>query len=114
MIMSQHKHPYEKTLSIITLIRSLKHDAGIPHKPVPRVLIKTQDNFDEFLVLVGSWEDIMFMEKIEKLIFVFNDTINPDNDVAFECTKEDGAKILVSQEDFEFMLKITRSMGHGP
>ena len=106
MIMSQHKHPYEKTLSIITLIRSLKHDAGIPHKPVPRVLIKTQDNFDEFLVLVGSWEDIMFMEKIEKLIFVFNDTINPDNDVAFECTKEDGAKILVSQEDYEFIMTL--------
>jgi len=85
--MNQHKHPYEKTISTIKLIRKLKLDGGIPHKSVPRVLIKTQDNFDEFLVLVGSWEDIMYMGKIEKLIFVFNDTINPDNDVAFEYSK---------------------------
>lgn len=104
--MSQYKHPYEKTISTIKLIRKLKLDGGIPNKSVPRVLIKTQDNFDEFLVLVGSWEDIMYMEKIEKLIFVFNDTINPDNDVAFECTKEYGAKILVSQEDFEFIMAL--------
>jgi hypothetical protein len=97
------KHPYEKTLSIIKLIRNLKQDGGIPHKSVPRVLIKTQDNFDDFLVLVASWEDIMYMGKIEKLLFAFNDTINPDNDVAFECTKEDGLKILVSQEDYEFI-----------
>jgi hypothetical protein len=85
--MSKYKHPYEKTLSTINIIRNLKHVAGIPHKSVPRVLIKTQDNFDEFLVLVGSWEDIMYMGKIEKLIFVFNDTINPNNDVAFEYSK---------------------------
>jgi hypothetical protein len=104
--MNQHKHPYEKTISTIKLIRKLKLDGGIPHKSVPRVLIKTQDNFDEFLVLVGSWEDIMYMGKIEKLIFVFNDTINPDNDVAFECIKEDGAKILVSQEDYEFIMTL--------
>jgi hypothetical protein len=104
--MSQHKHPYEKTISTIKLIRKLKLDGGIPNKPVPRVLIKTQDNFDEFLVLVASWEDIMYMEKIDKIIFVFNDTINPDNDVAFECTKENGLKILVSQEDFEFIMTL--------
>jgi hypothetical protein len=41
--------------------------------------------------LLSPLEDIMYMEKIEKLIFVFNDTKNPDNDVT---------------------LKITRSMGH--
>jgi hypothetical protein len=106
MIMSQHKHPYEKTISTIKLIRKLKLDGGIPNKPVPVAIIKVQNNFEEFLTLVSSWEDIMFMEKIEKLIFVFNDTTNPDNDVAFECTKEDGAKILVSHEDFEFIMTL--------
>jgi hypothetical protein len=101
--MSQYKHPYEKTIFTIKLIRKLKLDGGIPNKPVPRVLIKTQDNFDEFLVLVASYEDIMYMEKIDKIIFVFNDTENSDNDVAFEYNKEDGLKILVSQEDFELI-----------
>jgi hypothetical protein len=91
--MSQHKHPYEKTISTIKLIRKLKLDGGIPHKPVPVAIIKVQNNFDEFLTLVSSWEDIMYMEKIEKLIFVFNDTKNPDNDVTFEYTEKSGRKI---------------------
>jgi hypothetical protein len=96
-------HPYEKTISIIKLIRKLKLDGGVPNKSVPRVVIKTENNFDEFLTLVSSWEDIMYMEKIGKMIFVFNDTTNPDNDVAFECTKDDGRKLLVSQEVFELI-----------
>jgi hypothetical protein len=94
-------HPFETTISAIKVIRKLKLDGGIPNKPVPRVLIKTQNNFDEFLVLVASWEDIIYMEKIEKLILVFNDTINSDNNVAFECSKNDGIKILVPYEDEE-------------
>jgi hypothetical protein len=96
-------HPYEKTISIIKLIRKLKLDGGIPNKSVPRVVIKTENNFDEFLTLVSSWEDVMYMGKIGKLIFVFNDTTNSDNDVAFECTKDDGRKLLVSQEVFELI-----------
>lgn len=97
------KHPYEKTISIITLIRKLKQDGGISNKSVPRVMIKTQNNFKEFLTYASSWKDIMHMGKIEKLILVFNDTTNSDNDVAFECTKEEGKKILVSQKDFDLI-----------
>lgn len=61
------EHPYERTISIIKLIRKLKLDGGIPTKGIPtkgvsKVVIKTQNNFKEFLTLVSSWEDIMYLE----------------------------------------------------
>lgn len=90
------EHPFERTISIIKLIRKLKLDGGIPNKGVPKVVIKTQNNFKEFLSLVSSWEDIMYMEKIEEHVFIFNDTNNSYNDVVFQCTKENGRRILCS------------------